>query len=211
MAHAIMAEDMLALCLLAAGGETRTPMGEVVRRIEAFQEKTGNHYGTSDRDFRNLFITLGRGAGKDRFKWELYPQSDDPLVIFEGLRLLDFIEPVLRQHYAYFNDREEWWEIEDEMRPSDGNLMMRGFFAKPRNNTPEKVMAFLHGNGWDESLLDDAMSPSIHQRYDAWYYGDWEPEDKETKDFLDFLDSPFYKEMLERKQQQEKKHYRPYR
>jgi hypothetical protein len=211
MAHAIMAEDMLALCLLVARGETRTPMGEVVKRIEAYQEKNGHYYGTSDRDFRNLFIIVGYSAGKDRWKWEFYPQSDDPLVIFEGLRLLDFIEPVLRKHYAYFNDSEEWWEVEEDMCPSDGNLMMRRFFAKPRNNTPEKVMAFLHGNGWDESFLDDALSPSIHYRYDEWYYGDWEPKDKETKDFLDFLDSPFYKEMLERKQRQEKKQYRPYR
>jgi hypothetical protein len=211
MAYAIMAEDMLVLCLFFAKGETRTPMGEVIRRAEAYQDKTGHHYGTSNRDFRHVFKIMCPAAGRGRWKWQSYPVDDEPFIFFKGLRLLDFINPMLRQHYAYFNDSEEWWENEEYMRPSDRNLMIRHFFAKPRNNTPEKVMEFLYENGWEESLLDDAMSPSIYKWYDDWKYGDWEPKDRETKEFLGFFDSPFYKEILERKRQKEKKQYRPYR
>ncbi|MDD1661571.1 MAG: hypothetical protein LUQ49_03810 [Methanomicrobiales archaeon] len=72
-------------------------------------------------------------------------------------------------------------------------------------------MAFLQEHGWDENFLNDTRVAHRYLRYDEWVFRDREPQDKEMKDFLDFLDSPLYNEMLERKREPEKKQYRPYR
>ncbi|HUU74926.1 MAG TPA: hypothetical protein VMW63_02425 [Methanoregulaceae archaeon] len=128
MAYGILAEDMLAICLLFAGGDVMTPMGEVICHAEEFQ-RGRRYFGASDLDFRWAFMHLAEGASKGKkTRQEVWCQGDVPRIIFSGLLLRDFIEPVLRKSGIWFNDEGEHWESEDEYPPSPRNLKMRRFF-----------------------------------------------------------------------------------
>ncbi|HUU76018.1 MAG TPA: hypothetical protein VMW63_08010 [Methanoregulaceae archaeon] len=178
MASAILSEDIVAACLILAKGDMNVTMGEVIRRFETLQETTGSHFGESETDFRSAFIQLGSFVGgKRRWKRPEYDTSGDPLDIFRGFSLREFIIPVLKWQYFYCNDESEWWCRDRDRTLSDRNKSMRKFFANEENLTPDTIKEFLEKNGWGEYFTHGIMGMAAYNNFCEWDLLDYEVPD----------------------------------
>ncbi len=99
MAAVILSQDILAICLFLADGNINLSLGEVIRRVENYQEVQNRHFGISRSDFRGLFQML--------ISWELGIKSfGDEL---DDIKLSYIITEILKYHDGYFNDEGEHW------------------------------------------------------------------------------------------------------
>ena len=106
MSAAILSQDILAICLIAAGGDTDLRLEEIIRRVENFQEHENRHFGISRRDFRAAFLSL--------CYWEL--ELIKPGSKLDGIRLIDLIQDLLTYHDAWFNDEGVSWSAVEALR-----------------------------------------------------------------------------------------------
>ena len=106
MAAEILSQDIIAICLVLSEGNLTMSLGELIERVEQYQERQDRHFGLSRQDFRGLFrnwlCDLGL-AKLDDFS-PLAPRCPIPLQ-----RLLSRI---LEFHSAWFNDEGEYWNQE---------------------------------------------------------------------------------------------------
>lgn len=99
MSAAILAHDILAICLIAADGDSGLPLEEIIRRVEDFQVRENRHFGISRTDFRDAFQVL--------CYWEL--ELTNPGGALDGIRLIKVIPELLTYHDAWFNDEGASW------------------------------------------------------------------------------------------------------
>ncbi|MFH2044815.1 MAG: hypothetical protein ABIK92_06695 [Pseudomonadota bacterium] len=99
MAASILSQDIIAICLLFAGGDINLSLTEVIRRVEEYQEIKNRHFGISIHDFRGLFYNLLN------CKLGIKSVSNE----INEIKLSDTIIDIIEYHDAYFNDEGEYW------------------------------------------------------------------------------------------------------
>jgi hypothetical protein len=169
MGHGIGAEDMAAILLLFADADPAMNMGEVMERLERFQESRNGFFGVSCRDFRLAFYQLGmelkmKMAGDD---WSgCFIPDSDPIMVW-------IISLLNTYDHVYFNDGgESWhrlsdlekvdigeadfWEERDERlrrMSSQRRTIMTDYFSNSNRLQSEKTRELLHKLGWRWEIL----------------------------------------------------------
>lgn len=104
MSYALNSEDVLAICLILARGDTGAGMDQVMGWVAEYQEAVGDTFGTCEGDFQLLFTDLGLRSGL--IEWKDVSRMLSGLEIFHGVPLRRWIRPVLQQQEACFNDSD---------------------------------------------------------------------------------------------------------
>ena len=169
MGHGIGAEDIAAILLMFADADPAMNMGEVMERLERFQESQNGFFGVSCRDFRLAFYQLGlelkmQMAGDD---WpDCFISDNDPIMVW-------IISLLNTYDHVYFNEGgESWyrlsdlkkadvgeadfWEERDEKLgrvSSQRRAIMTDYFSHPNRLQSEKSRALLYKLGWRWEIL----------------------------------------------------------
>jgi hypothetical protein len=145
MAYGICSEDMAAICITLAGGEIGLSMREVVRYGAAFQQERGDHFGTSDNDFRRCFYLLG-------VENRIYPLgalgADGRLPAAFDLPLSVWCGHMLRWHDVYFNDEGEHWTRWPQNRYAENRALARAFLRRTATLSARRRLEALAELGW---------------------------------------------------------------
>ena len=99
MATTTLTQDILAICLLLADGDTDTSLEQIINRAEEYQKIENRHFGISRRDFRNLLRML--------VSWELRLKNFSESL--DDIKLHDVATSILEYRDVYFNDEGEHW------------------------------------------------------------------------------------------------------
>ena len=108
MGYGIRSEDMAAISLLMADGDTAIETRELAARIETYQERTGAQFGVTDNDFHRALRQLG-------FEERLLSNSlevgwGEAQRQLEATPLARWIPVMLSYRDVWFNDGgEDWW------------------------------------------------------------------------------------------------------
>ena len=106
MAAAILSQDLLAMFLLAAEGDLKASLEDVLTVLEEFQENNDRHFGITRNDLRNLlglefslgyYSQFGKSGGQ---------KGSKPL---KDVRLGEVAPFILRHFDALFNDEGEYF------------------------------------------------------------------------------------------------------
>ncbi len=149
-------EDLFAVCLLLAGGDTGKCIEEVIVLVEKYQLENDRHFGIARDDFRSLFYQLGVDLEVITY--------DDILKggvqkILMGIPLQSWISNILEYEDTYFNDEGGNWCKSETGEVSPRNQLMRVFFGSCTNPASGEVMDFLLKNGFSRNLLEDCSRP----------------------------------------------------
>lgn len=168
MGHGISAEDMAAILLLFSNGDLEMNIGELVERVENFQESQNGFFGVSCRDFRLAFYQLGMALQYEMGgEWpKCFLPSGDPLK--------EWIGPLLTTYdYVYFNDGGEYWHLlldrrkeriphPDFWQRRDAELthvsdqrrsIMGEYFRNPASLRSKKASEILGMLGWQKEIF----------------------------------------------------------
>ncbi len=115
MAARCLAQDIVGVCLVLAGGDPGMDLEEVMLEADRFMVENNRHFGISRTGLRGLIQSL--------FLWNL--EDDHPLAVrlgglwkegaFDGIRLWEIVPILLQYHDAEFSDEgEHWCALEDD-------------------------------------------------------------------------------------------------
>jgi len=138
MPASILAQDLLAICLIFSKGDTRTKLEEITRGVESYQESSDRHFGISRQDFRNLlwkllYFDLSIGKKLDEVeRWKIIPDTllDEvelweiiPDILLDTVELWEIIPDILGYRCAHFNDEGEGMSsFDDSLDPDESEI-----------------------------------------------------------------------------------------
>ena len=150
MANGFVAEDMVAICLVLLDGEAHRPVIDLLRAIDAYQEKMGRSFGTIPDDITTALYFLG--WDHDFIKSE--DRAKEPEEIFT-MPFSSLIPLILKKCEAvYFNDScdNPWDYYREECTPSWRRARLLSCFSK--DPAPEEVRELLREIDWNEEMLE---------------------------------------------------------
>jgi hypothetical protein len=96
-----LSQDVLGICLILSEGDLNTPLDEIAKRAEDFQESSKRHFGITGNDFRMMLI---------RLVWDVFPGSIlDKSRHMENVTLKEVAPKILSYEDVYCNDEGEYW------------------------------------------------------------------------------------------------------
>jgi hypothetical protein len=113
MAAEISADAFVALCLQLAEGDPEISMSELLRRLEAWQEREDRHFGISRSDVRGALRELAWLLGHNAWSQAEFD------ALLEGTSSSTWLSEMLKYRAVYFNDEGESWVAESEAMRED--------------------------------------------------------------------------------------------
>jgi hypothetical protein len=156
MGRSVPTSDIVAMCLVAADCDVSLSVGEVIRRVEQYEDRPDYLFALEPGEFRRAFVRL---AIFELHLCDLTEVFEPEHGLLARIPIWDWITPILSFNDVWCNDEGEYWSPAagfpegSEWNYGERNRPMRELLAEPANFRCEAIADFLKRQQIDEGIF----------------------------------------------------------